>query len=324
MLGFRDGELGACPAKGPVFEAGYQSATYSNTAHWLCRPDIPAPQNVCTGDLSVTSVAADGKLTVQPATSAQNAPVDCFYVYTTVDLTQGTNENIDAAHPNEIAVTRLQAAPVGRLCNMFAPLYRQATLQSLFSSNRAATAIAYGDVKDAFRYYLARFNQGRPFILFGHSQGSDLLVKLMSEMIDPNKLLRSQMVSAVVPGIDVQVPVTGNAGGTFANIRTCGAASQFNCVVGYSSYRSTSPPPSNAYFGRSAGPGTRYICTNPANLGGGAGPMLTMFKVDPSNAQSSTLVWAPGTTSPPRITTSMSPFPGWSRASASTTASSRI
>ena len=32
--------------------------------------------------------------------------------------------------------------------------------------------MAYADVQDAFAYYMAHWNQGRPFVLMGHSQGS--------------------------------------------------------------------------------------------------------------------------------------------------------
>ncbi len=292
----------------PVFDAGYQSATYSNPAHWLCRPDLPAAQSACAGDLSLTSVAPDGTLTVQRATSARRAPVDCFYVYPTVDPGPGPNEDIDAAHTAEITVTRTQAAPFGRLCNMFAPLYRQATLRSLFSpTNRSSSAaLAYGDVQDAFRYYLGHLNQGRPFVLLGHSQGSGVLTQLMSQMIDPNQSLRRQMVSAIVPGWPVQVPVGGDVGGTFANIRACRSASQINCVIGYSSFRSTSPPPDNSLFGRSGGPGMEDLCANPASLGGGSGPLLTMFDVNPNDGPGTpraSVAWAPSTVAPPPITT---------------------
>jgi hypothetical protein len=308
--GARSSASSSAPARpsGPAFEAGYQSATYSNPAHWLCRADVPGPQNVCLGDLSVTSVAPDGKLTVQHERSAQHAAVDCFYVYPTVDSGPGANENIDAPHTAEMSVTRTQAAPFGSLCNMFAPLYRQSTLRSLFSpTDRAASAaLAYGDVQDAFRYYLGHLNQGRPFILLGHSQGSGVLTQLMSQMIDPNPGLRRQMISAIVPGWPIQVPVGGDVGGTFGNIRACRSPTQVNCVIGYSSFRATSPPPDNTLFGRSAGPGLEDLCANPASLAGGSAPLLTMFDINPTDgplAQPSSLVWAPGTPAPPPITT---------------------
>jgi hypothetical protein len=304
------GERSSAPRRSspPAFEAGYQSAAYSNPAHWLCRADVPGPQNVCVGDLSVTSVAPDGKLAVQHESSAPHAPVDCFYVYPTVDSGPGANEDIDAPHPAEISVARTQAAPFGSLCNMFAPLYRQATLRSLFSAtNRATSAgLAYGDVQDAFRYYLGHLNQGRPFILLGHSQGSGVLTQLMSQMIDPNPALRRQMISAIVPGWPIQVPVGGDVGGTFATIRACRSATQINCVIGYSSFRATSPPPDNSLFGRSIGPGMQDLCTNPASLAGGSGPLVTMFDINPADgpfAQRSSLAWAPGTALPPQITT---------------------
>lgn len=293
---------------GPLFDTGYQSATYSNPAHWLCRPDASGRRNVCAGDLSVTAVTADGRLSVQHWSSARQAPVDCFYVYPTVDPGSGPNEDIDGPRDAEISVTRTQAAPFGRACNVFAPLYRQATLRSLLSpTDRASSAaLAYGDVQDAFRYYLGHLNHGRPFVLLGHSQGSGILTQLMSKMVDPDPSLRRQMVSAIVPGWSIQVPVNGDVGGTFATIRACRAATQVNCVIGYSSFRSSSPPPANSLFGWSAGPGMEDLCVNPADLAGGAGPLVPMFDVDPADgsyALRSSLPWAPGVTPPAQITT---------------------
>jgi hypothetical protein len=295
-----------------VFDAGYQSTTYSNRGHWLCRPDLAGGQNVCAGDLSVTSVAPDGRLTVQRSRSVQHAGVDCFYVYPTVDPGPGSNEDIDGPHDAEISVTRTQAAPFGRLCNLFAPLYRQATLRSLFSpTNRTSSAaLAYGDVQDAFRYYLGHLNRGRPFVLLGHSQGSGVLTQLMSKMIDSDPSLRRQLVSAIVPGWPIQVPVTGDVGGTFANIPACRTAGQFNCVIGYSSFRTSSPPPPNSLFGWATGPGMEDLCANPASLAGGSGPLLPIFDVNPNDgplSQRSNLPWAPGTTPPAPI---MTPYVG--------------
>ena len=44
--------------------------------------------------------------------------------------------------------------------------------------------LQYDDVRDAWNYYLAHDNQGRGFVLIGHSQGSYILTRLIREEID--------------------------------------------------------------------------------------------------------------------------------------------
>ena len=57
---------------------------------------------------------------------------------------------------------------------------------------RPAAAIAYGDVLAAWRNYLATRNNGRPFVLIGHSQGSLMLQLLIANEIenDPGRRRR--------------------------------------------------------------------------------------------------------------------------------------
>jgi hypothetical protein len=79
-----------------------------------------------------------------------------------------------------------------------------------------------------------------------------------------------------------------------------------NCVIGYSSFRATSPPPDDSLFGWSPTPGTEDLCTNPADLAGGSGALLPMFDVSPVDGTyvvRSGFPWAPGTTPPAQITT---------------------
>lgn len=44
-----------------------------------------------------------------------------------------------------------------------------------------------------------------------------------------------------------------------------------HCVIAYSSYRVSAPPPANALFGAQTA-NTKVVCTNPSELGGNAGP----------------------------------------------------
>lgn len=80
-------------------------------------------------------------------------------------------------------------------CRFFAPYYRQAAL-SVYEKEPAAQEpylrIAYEDVKLAFEYYLEHYNNGRPIVLAGFSQGADLSIRLLKDCFaDPkvNKLL---------------------------------------------------------------------------------------------------------------------------------------
>ena len=67
---------------------------------------------------------------------------------------------------------------------------------------------AYDDVVEAFEYYMRVHNNGRDFVLIGHSQGSHMLKTLLQDRFDDDESLRAQLVSAVLMGPTgtVQVP----------------------------------------------------------------------------------------------------------------------
>lgn len=62
--------------------------------------------------------------------------------------------------------------------NFYSPYYRHITLNTWATLNedtirRRYEAVAWKDVKNAFEHYLTHYNQGRPFILAGFSQGGN-------------------------------------------------------------------------------------------------------------------------------------------------------
>ena len=84
---------------------------------------------------------------------------------------------------DEINTTLLQAARLTGACRVFAPVYRQVTIGALFGTYEADEsnrALAYDDVVDAFRHFIANESQGRPFVLVGHSQGAGILSRMIS------------------------------------------------------------------------------------------------------------------------------------------------
>ena len=156
---------------------------------------------------------------------------------------------------------------------MFAPVYRQVTLSMIGGGGRRRPAerparVAYGDVVDAFKHYIANESDGRGFVLIGHSQGAGLLARLIADEIDDEPLLRDRLVSAYILGSTVHVPEGEVVGGDFANVPLCEAPDQAGCVVSYATFRSSAPPEGMAFFGRAdeVGPAA---CVNPADLAGG-------------------------------------------------------
>ena len=64
--------------------------------------------------------------------------------------------------------------------NFYAPYYRQMIFEAYRQPILDSLAqIAAKDVNDAFQYYMAHYNHGRPFFLMGHSQGSQILIELL-------------------------------------------------------------------------------------------------------------------------------------------------
>ncbi|MEA3055804.1 MAG: hypothetical protein QOD30_1236 [Actinomycetota bacterium] len=248
---------------------------YDDADSWLCRPD---KTDACEDDLDATVVKADGTTSPDPFHVAKDAPIDCFYVYPTVSTDPGANSDMTIG-PEEQNVVRRQAARFGSVCSVYAPMYRQGTLTALtklvtggsndfFSSYKEA----YADVLAAWRHYLAHDNHGRGVIIFGHSQGSSHLLTLLEQEVDPSPAQRKLLVSAILLGVSAHES-------DLPHIPPCRGASQTGCIITWSTFRDTAPPPTDAYFGRPKGSETA-ICTNPGALAGGSGDLTGVYASD--------------------------------------------
>jgi DUF3089 family protein len=247
---------------------------YAKPASWLCQP---GQKDACSADLDATVIRADGSLTAEKWQADADAPIDCFYVYPTVSWDKLSNSDL-MTHPyeEELAV-REQFARFGTQCRLFAPVYRQGTITAI--ARRVPPAdfkLAYGDVRSAWQHYLANWNNGRGFVLIGHSQGARMLRQLVEEEVD-GKPLQERLVSAILLGTNIAVPEGKDVGGHLKSVPLCRAPDQVGCLIAYVSFRKGSPPPANSLFGRGPGPGQRVACTNPAALAGGSGALKPYF-----------------------------------------------
>ena len=251
----------------------YTSEVFAGPENWLCRPELD--DDPCHGDLDATAIATDGTLTVEEAPDPDpDAPIDCFYVYPTISGDDGANSDLIPG-PEERNVVVQQAARLRGVCRVYAPMYRQNTLKSLMGSvesdlsREERAALAYGDVADAWKQYIANDNDGRGVVLIGHSQGTGMLSQLMDEEIDDVPELRDRIVGAYLLGGGVGVPEGEVVGEDFDNIPACTATDEVGCIVSFASFRSTSPPPEGSFFGRPWSGDGVAICTNPAGIDGG-------------------------------------------------------
>jgi hypothetical protein len=247
---------------------GFSSDRYADESLWLCRPDLTT--NQCfVNDLDASEVEPDNSLIVMPHTAGGASDYDCFYIYPTVDLSSTPGNHTDFSDISlELDPLLSQAARFNASCRIFAPLYRQVTLGTFGSPDADQyTAIAYGDVEEAFRHYMGQYNNGRNFVIMGHSQGTLMVTTLLHNLIDGEPALRARLITALLLGGGVTVPDGQTAGGTFQNLPLCTTADQTGCVIAYRSYADGYPPAGGSNV---VGPdGMDTACTNPAALGGG-------------------------------------------------------
>jgi Protein of unknown function (DUF3089). len=151
-----------------------QATDYSQAAHWLSIPAVVEK-------------------------------VDVFYFYPTAWTSADPDNPHVCAIDEPTMLTQApeafarQATAFETVGNIYAPYYRQDNGSSI---NRLETiaGIPTLDAVAAFDYYIQHFNNNRPFILVGHSQGATVLSNLLSEYMKDHPDVYSRMVAAYVIG----------------------------------------------------------------------------------------------------------------------------
>ncbi len=225
--------------------APFAPLDYADAASWVCDPtrdDDPCT----TADLTATEVLPDGSTREVPHARAEDPAIDCFYVHPTFAFAyEGGHETTTDGVERALAPVLHPAAPLTSHCRVFAPRYRQIRLTEYVVARDVEAGLerAYADVEAAFRHYLERHADGRPFVLLGHSQGTHTGRRLLERVIAPDEALRRRLVLAVLLGGDVLVDAetgeTTNTGG----VPLCRGDLQRGCVIAYRAYAKDHPPP---------------------------------------------------------------------------------
>ncbi len=184
------------------------------------------------------------------APTAGEPPADVFFVGpTTFDGGRHWNAPIDDPKADRLfrqVMAPNYAGPFVRVGRIFAPRYRQAslyTLMTLRDDAREARRFAYGDVAQAFRYYIAHYNLDRPFVIVGVEQGGTLAARLIAEEVAVNPALRARLAAAylvqtVVPSDNPPLP-------------PCLAPKQTGCLAAWASVYDGEPERAQALLDRS-------------------------------------------------------------------------
>lgn len=143
--------------------------------------------------------------------SAANKPFDVFYLYPTltasksVPLMPWDKKTRDKVIP----FVQAQTSGLARHANIYSPYVRQLEFTRCIRMMGAANpekispeeTIETGvrDTMEAFQYYLTHLNRGRPYILLGHSQGTQALAIVLAT--NKNISLEQGFVAAYLIGM---------------------------------------------------------------------------------------------------------------------------
>lgn len=236
---------------------------YKNTGNWLCRPGA---DDACSQPRAIHDVKLDGTVNRIDEGIAKDRAVDCFYVYPTMDLTLagGVHEDLaDRAKP--IEAIRTQAARFGEICSVYAPVYRQVTIGTYIQSEekrKPCFDVAYSDIQAAFDHYMANDNKGRGIILIGHSQGAQVISRLIRERFDNNETLRKQLIAAMPIGWPVGTDTGSLLGGSFEKVPVCTKADETGCAIAFRSFGAGNDLPA---VNGELREGDSIVCHNPAS-----------------------------------------------------------
>ncbi len=162
----------------------------------------------------------------------------CLTAWT--DESGAARYNADPTRADHLEAWRLSAELADTIfatrANLFLPYYRQAVFEGLEGEHsEAAWRTATGDATAAFDYYLKHYNNGRPFILAGYSQGGQMVKEVLKHISDE---AYSRLIAAYVVGYGVTATDTvTQPGHKESHIKlaqdsvSCGVTVNFNSVT---------------------------------------------------------------------------------------------
>ncbi len=196
---------------------------YDSLFYWAFHPDRDKPKELLP------------KNYIDPLFD-NNPLVDVFYIHPT---SYHSGDNWNASLKDSLVnvertdvLLRNQASVFAGVARLYAPHYRQMHIDSYtdLSNGYPAYHLAFSDVRAAFLHYWKHWNKGRPFIIAGHSQGTNHGERLIKELILNDDTMSEHLKMAYLLGM----PITTISD----NFLPCEDQTQINCFVSWRSFRS--------------------------------------------------------------------------------------
>ena len=166
-----------------IKSTGKKLTDYSRESNWINIPKIK--KDVDTFYLYPASYLTYGKSSAPKYSGSRNK-----------DMRKNAAENFAEYSPAFSDYT-----------NVFAPYYSQASIPALANAkNNGYNVLSKDprtDVYTALDYYFKHYNQGRPFILAGHSQGSMMIRMILRDYMQEHPDYYKRMVAAYAIGYSI-------------------------------------------------------------------------------------------------------------------------
>lgn len=240
-----------------------QAQQYNIPTRFYESPVPPAPNYSNENNWSALPYKKDmGDLVPQGCSDNQaTAAVDVFYIHPTLYSKKPKtiykwNHDINDPKLNRTIdklATKYQATTFNAAGRLYVPRYREAHFSVFLTEHlddkKAALDVAYSDVEAAFNYYLENYNQGRPFIIASHSQGTIHAVRLLKYKIIGTPL-QQQLVVAYLPGMAVPKD-------SLPGLPVCIEPNSIGCFTSWGTYKRGHIP---ATYNQGL---ARAVCVNP-------------------------------------------------------------
>lgn len=230
-------EVAFVPSSDFVEQAPLEGNAYTDPQMWLSRPGMGID------DPARWQPALQGTERGEPASRDETPEFAVFFVHPTSYLNRSAwNAPLADAASQEVArvYVRGMASPFNRATEIWAPKYRQATMGAFLTDaaeGQRALDAAYGDVRQAWAFFLASVDPDTPIVLAGHSQGALHLLRLLREE-RANAALTRRLAAAYIVGWPISVPHDLPSLG----LPACATANQAGCILSWSSFAEPEDP----------------------------------------------------------------------------------